>query len=508
MSAALAALEVALLATPALPAGRLVADRRLQRLFPRVHATLGLATAGWLAGLVLLALHERTALHVLAGLALPLLGALAWRSRAGYGRGLPPGSLSPFRSIAALADRDFYRRQAARHGPVFKMAQFHQGVVCVVGLDRGHALLRERAEALGPAVQPFTHEIAGGFLRYMDDATHDLYGGLFRKALAAPIVAAAEPEIAAVCRRELAALAGAADGGAAPPGPALRRVAHAAFARVLFGLEPGTADAAELDRLYPGLAAQPLSSRLTPAARSALAGLRELLAARSRRWRSGAELPPACALAELARLDARMPDAACHDNLLFIHRIATQNVESLLNWLVAIVGAEPEWRRRLAASLVAPPPPSGPPLADRMVMETLRLAQSEYLYRRIERETEWRGHRLPAGWQLRVCVWESHRDPEVFSDPERFDPDRFLAADIGRARYSPFGFARHACNGVPLANAVARSLLRELAARYDWSVNAAGGPERDFRHWSHWRPSARLQLVLRPLEPAAARATP
>jgi hypothetical protein len=38
---------------------------------------------------------------------------------------------------------------------------------------------------------PWNREIEGGFLRYMDDATHDVYSPIFRVALASPVLAEA-----------------------------------------------------------------------------------------------------------------------------------------------------------------------------------------------------------------------------------------------------------------------------------------------------------------------------
>jgi cytochrome P450/NADPH-cytochrome P450 reductase len=98
-------------------------------------------------------------------------------------------------------------------------------------------------------------------------------------------------------------------------------------------------------------------------------------------------------------------------------------------------------------------------------------------------------------------VAESHRDPAVFDDPERFDPDRF-AQDYSRTAFSPFGSGRHACNGVPLAMEITRAFLEELSEACDWSIAADGTREREFRHWSHWRPGSRMRLVMAARTPA------
>jgi cytochrome P450 len=132
-------------------------------------------------------------------------------------------------------------------------------------------------------------------------------------------------------------------------------------------------------------------------------------------------------------------------------------------------------------------------------METLRLSQAEYLYRTLRQDVVFDELLLPKGWLVRICVWESHRSPEMFNDAERFNPDRFLAEDFPQSTYSPFGADRHACNGVPLTNAVCRTFLEQLTQRYQWSVEGHEELERDFRHWSHWRPGANLRFGLEPV---------
>jgi cytochrome P450 len=98
-------------------------------------------------------------------------------------------------------------------------------------------------------------------------------------------------------------------------------------------------------------------------------------------------------------------------------------------------------------------------------------------------------------------VHESHRDETIFPDATRFDPDRFLAGAAQRAQYSPFGFHRHACNGVDLNNLICRATLEELAGGFDWRIARDGELERDFRHWSHWRPSRNFAIAIAPRQP-------
>ena len=67
---------------------------------------------------------------------------------------------------------------------------------------------------------------------------------------------------------------------------------------------------------------------------------------------------------------------------------------------------------------------------------------------------EFAGHRIPAGTPVIIGTTVPHGLPELFPDPERFDPDRFAP---GRAEhrqpgaYGPFGVSTHICAGSGMA---------------------------------------------------------
>jgi cytochrome P450 len=123
------------------------------------------------------------------------------------------------------------------------------------------------------------------------------------------------------------------------------------------------------------------------------------------------------------------------------------------------------------------------------------MEQSEYLYRRVVRPIVIDDYSIPAGWLLRICVQESHRDPAIFTDPNGFNPDRFLGRGFGRGEYSPFGADNHGCMGVPLVHFLGKIFVEELCHGYQWRVTRDGPLDRGSRHRHHWRPSAARRVV-------------
>ena len=221
------AFELAALAACAVPAVRVIATpaarRELRAKTPLAFAVAAVGVA-YVAVAVVGALESQWLLRALTAVTVAVTAALAWRAQPHYGarRGLPPGSLGLRRSLLAIPDRGLLRRESERRGPVFKVAQFHHGVVCVVGLEACRDVLRRHGDALRPAPLPLSGEIPRGFLRYMDARDYESYSPLFRSAFSAA-VRTVGPEARARISATLSALA--AEGGA-DPHPALAGSPH------------------------------------------------------------------------------------------------------------------------------------------------------------------------------------------------------------------------------------------------------------------------------------------
>ncbi|MFI1353164.1 cytochrome P450 [Streptomyces sp. NPDC020898] len=125
--------------------------------------------------------------------------------------------------------------------------------------------------------------------------------------------------------------------------------------------------------------------------------------------------------------------------------------------------------------------------------ESLRLYPSAPIVPRLAlKDVELGGHRVPAGSRVLVNLHNIHRHPAHWTDPERFDPDRFRAGK-GRApgkrhrfAYLPFGAGPHLCIGKHFALMEAHLLLAALLQRYE------------FRHVPSHRVVDHATITLRP----------
>ncbi len=497
-------LEYGVFAIAAVFGGRLALARPIRRdVRAQPLLAVGVAVLSLTGGAVALWLMVRwpTARHVAAAaVAIGMVG-LWWRARPSYGlsRRWPAGSLGLKLSLDAIDDRRFYLDQAERYGPIFKMSQFGRPVACIVGFARARELLSAHMASLEGATLPYNRLVPKGSLRYMSQRDHQSEAPLFRSTFHALEFAAAEAGIREACRTVLTRLA--QDSAQRAEGVAGRahfnRWLLTALSRLFFGLPPNDARIAELGRWVPALAfgriGGPIWKRRVEAG---LVGITAVMRSAAR----DAEPANGTALQLLLRTDPNaLDDPTRTRNLILIFRIALGDLTGLLDWIFKFLGDEPSVRETVRhAGRVAGEGKVTLPVdaATCVVMETLRLEQSEFLYRKVARQIAFDGLVIPAGWLLRICTQESHRDATVFPDPERFSPERFRDRAYSRSEYSPFGADAHGCMGVRLAHFLGRIFVEELCLGYDWRVVRDGLMDRGSRHRHHWRPSDQRRVVM------------
>lgn len=99
------------------------------------------------------------------------------------------------------------------------------------------------------------------------------------------------------------------------------------------------------------------------------------------------------------------------------------------------------------------------PAFDAVASEALRLHPPALAsLRTLTRDVEVGGHALLAGTDVMVPFTLLNRDPEVFADPTRFDPSRFLDGPPPPT-FLPFGIGERRCPGEPLAGTELRAAV-------------------------------------------------
>jgi cytochrome P450 len=114
------------------------------------------------------------------------------------------------------------------------------------------------------------------------------------------------------------------------------------------------------------------------------------------------------------------------------------------------------------------------PYLDAVVREKLRLYPPAYVFaRQLVTQIELGGFTLPVDSHVLVSPYGVHRNPTLYKDPERFDPERWLsdeARKLPRFAYLPFGGGHRICIGSHFAQLEAGLLLATMVQRLELSV--------------------------------------
>ncbi|XP_047324986.1 flavonoid 3'-monooxygenase CYP75B137-like [Impatiens glandulifera] len=85
------------------------------------------------------------------------------------------------------------------------------------------------------------------------------------------------------------------------------------------------------------------------------------------------------------------------------------------------------------------------------------------------------GYTIPKGARVFINVWSIHRDPSIWEDPLKFDPERFMSSKWDYSgkdlNYFPFGSGRRICPGIQLGEKMFLILLASLIHSFEWKVS-------------------------------------
>ncbi|XP_047976334.1 carnosic acid synthase-like [Salvia hispanica] len=89
-----------------------------------------------------------------------------------------------------------------------------------------------------------------------------------------------------------------------------------------------------------------------------------------------------------------------------------------------------------------------------------------------ERETEVSGYIIPKDTKIFVNCWAISRDPNIWKNPDSFEPERFLDSEIDfRGQHYeliPFSSGRRNCPGMPLASRMLPCMIATMCQNFDW----------------------------------------
>lgn len=148
-----------------------------------------------------------------------------------------------------------------------------------------------------------------------------------------------------------------------------------------------------------------------------------------------------------------------------------------LAWALYFLSQHPEALARLQAELAALGPDPAPeamakaPFLEAVCNETLRLRPPlGAMGRQLQAPLTIAGHDLPAGSSIFGNILWAHTNPEVFAQPERFLPERFIDRTFSAFEFLPFGGGNRRCIGAAFAQYEMKLILGTLIQRFTFEL--------------------------------------
>ena len=275
--------------------------------------------------------------------------------------------------------------------------------------------------------------------------------------------------------------------------PLLARITMKMTVRVVFGASLSNADVDELEpemvyviryllpamlmNSLPRWAPRPGQRRYEQALRRIDALLMRVIAKRRAEGGDPGDLVSMLAQSE-DNVGARMSEEQVRDETMTLFLAGYETTAIGLTWAVHYLSMHPDVMERMSAeveSVLGGCPPEFADL-DKLVFtacvwnETLRLAPPIWWNpRRATEDDEIDGYSIPAGTTVAPLIYVVQRHPEVWEDPDRFDPNRFVdgcPTERTVCAWVPFGYGPRYCIGKDLAMLEAQIALARLAQRY------------------------------------------
>jgi unspecific monooxygenase len=200
-------------------------------------------------------------------------------------------------------------------------------------------------------------------------------------------------------------------------------------------------------------------------------------------------------------------DDEVRDSLITILIAGHDTTALALAWALAEIAHRSDVIDRLADEL-GQVTGGGPPEAEHMaaldylegtVRESLRLRPvAPFVTRKTVRSFVAGGRTYPAGVVLCPCSYLVHRREELYPEPDRFRPERFLERKFGPHEWFPFGGGNRVCVGMPFALYEMKVVLATLLSQVR-PTRPAGARSRSRRYGIVHGPYDGARVIVRRL---------
>lgn len=173
-----------------------------------------------------------------------------------------------------------------------------------------------------------------------------------------------------------------------------------------------------------------------------------------------------------------MTNSQLRDEILTLFVAGHETSATSLSWILILLSKNPIWMQKCKQEINEAIGNQPPNLEDMMKLPTLKrvIEEAMRLYppawivgRKALEDDEIMGYQIKKGYNVIVCVYQIHRHPQFWENPDAFDPDRFLperSANRHKYAYFPFGGGPRMCIGNNFALMEMTIILSMMLQRY------------------------------------------
>ncbi|NEO55520.1 MAG: cytochrome P450 [Okeania sp. SIO3B5] len=202
--------------------------------------------------------------------------------------------------------------------------------------------------------------------------------------------------------------------------------------------------------------------------------------------------------------DQGMTDQEIQDELMTLLFAGHETTATALAWAVYWVHKQPQVYKKLMEELETLETDADPmtifrlPYLTAVCQETLRIYPVAFLTvpRRTKQPVELQGHQLEAGTIIQGSIYLTHQREDLYPEPKKFKPERFLESQFSPYQYLPFGGGSRRCLGMALANFEMRLVLATILSNFEMEL-AENQPVKPQRRGLTLGPKGGVKMLMK-----------
>ncbi|MGD1701923.1 cytochrome P450 [Dapis sp. BLCC M229] len=199
-----------------------------------------------------------------------------------------------------------------------------------------------------------------------------------------------------------------------------------------------------------------------------------------------------------------MTDQEIRDELMTMLVAGHETTATALAWAVYWVHKQPQVYQKLMEELQTLEIDADPmtifrlPYLTAVCQETLRIYPVAILTfpRRTKQPVELESYDLEAGTIIQGSIYLTHHREDLYPEPKKFKPERFLEKQFSPYEYLPFGGGSRRCLGMALANFEMRLVLATLLSNFEMEL-AENRPVKPQRRGITLGPAGGVKMLMK-----------